>query len=475
MDVGKPAGDVLPNRPELSVLTEDTSKGNQFEVKLVIAETPCFFELDFLPLQDKHGVMQGQMIVLRDITRRKQVELQLNRLVAEQELLLDNIEVHVWYLKDYETYGTVNNAHANFFGLTKSELEHKAIWEFMPSGNEAGVYIKTNNQVFEEKKQIKTEDWLVNSRGESRLLAVTKTPKLGSDGSVEYVICSAVDITERKQAELQINDYSLELELKSIELEELYRHLHEELNKARQLHERTLPGSLPDVKGLSFAAHYQPAERLGSDFYDVIRAGNKLIIYLSDVSGHGLDGAMLSFFIKEAINSYVALKPDDIQPRKVLEHLYQQYGRENYPDDYFIGIFMAVLNLDTKELSYTGAGFQNPPLLHLGNKERLALVSEGLPVATALSMELLDLQENRVILIPGSTVLFATDGIFEQTIGEKQYNDYLINTFYTNSHLPPENLVKAINEDFRRFNNDSLQGVDDITLLVLQVNPLEKK
>ncbi len=468
---GKKVESLLSNRLDLPTLQLHTNSENSYEVRTHSAgtEKPGYFELINFPLEDSHSLQQGQILVLRDITRSKEAELQLNHLVAEQELLLENIDIHVWCLKNRETYGTVNSAHAKFFGLTKKDLEHKAVWEFMPLGNNPEIYIRNNNQVFEEKTQIKSEEWLVNSKGERRLLAITRTPMLDKDGNVEYAICSAVDITEQKQAELQINEYSLELELKGIELESLYRHLHEEMQKARQLHERTLPGSLPQLEGLSLAAHYQPTEQLGGDFYDVIQTERRLIIYLSDVSGHGIDGAMMSFFIKEAINSYVSLKPDELEPQKILEHLYHQYCRENYPDDYFFSIFLAVFDLESKELSYADAGFQNSPLLHLGNGEKLSLVNRGLPITATVPLELLDLEEDRVLLTPGSTVLFATDGIFEQTVDGKQFNEYLADVFYANSNLAPAAIIAAINENFRRFNNGSLQGNDDITLLVLQL------
>ena len=74
------------------------------------------------------------------------------------------------------------------------------------------------------------------------------------------------DITERKQAEQQIVSYA-------VELEGLNLKLNAEMNKAKEVHERTFPKELPKVKGLSLAAHYQPAEKLGGDFYDVIQQG----------------------------------------------------------------------------------------------------------------------------------------------------------------------------------------------------------
>jgi hypothetical protein len=47
--------------------------------------------------------------------------VQLERKRSEvQTLLLDNIETQIWYLTDIETYGAVNKARADFWGLPKA-------------------------------------------------------------------------------------------------------------------------------------------------------------------------------------------------------------------------------------------------------------------------------------------------------------------------------------------------------------------
>ncbi len=66
------------------------------------------------------------------------------------------------------------------------------------------------------------------------------------------------------------------------------------------------------------------------------------------VMGHGLDGAMISVFIKEAIDSYVALKAltgEELYPKKILQHLSSQYHRGNFPEDQFICIFLGVVDI----------------------------------------------------------------------------------------------------------------------------------
>ena len=118
-------------------------------------------------------------------------------------MLLDNINAQVWYLKDVETYGVVNKAHADFLNVKKEELQDKSLGDIL-SSIEAETCREGNRQVFDEKKQIKTEEWLANGNGEQRLLAITKTPKLDENGEVAFVVCSAEDITEHKQKEQHI-------------------------------------------------------------------------------------------------------------------------------------------------------------------------------------------------------------------------------------------------------------------------------
>ncbi len=295
-----------------------------------------------------------------------------------------------------------------------------------------------------------------------------------ASGTVVGAVESIRDVTDRKLAEEKIDSYTRELKMKGMELEQLYQQLDQELDKARKVHEQTLPKYIPQVQGISLAAHYQPAAKVGGDFYDVLKKGNKLVLYLSDVMGHGLDSALLSVFVKNTINSYVSLTSvDQLTPGVVMEHLFQQYSREDYPQDYFISVFLAVLDLQTQVISYTGAGFQNAPLVIMGSGEQTTLASEGPPLSSALPREILDFQENSLQLDRGSTILFSTDGLFEIEVDGVMYQKQAEKVFYEYAFLLPKEIVRAINDDFFSFNKGSLQIDDDITYLVLQVGAEE--
>jgi PAS domain S-box-containing protein len=152
------------------------------------------------PVFSEDGRFLGRRVSNRDITKRKQAEEMLEKKSEEQTLLLDNIQTLIWYLKDAETQGIVNKACADFFGKKKEDLENKNLSDFM-SKKEAEICIAGNKEVFEKKVTIHTEEWTKNAKGEKRLIAITKTPKIGENGNVEYVVCSAEDITEHKQAD----------------------------------------------------------------------------------------------------------------------------------------------------------------------------------------------------------------------------------------------------------------------------------
>ncbi|MFO7820127.1 MAG: PAS domain S-box protein, partial [Halanaerobacter sp.] len=116
----------------------------------------------------------------------------------EQNILLENIETQIWYLKDEETYGKVNISHAQFLGFKEEEIEGKSVFELLDE-EEAKTCAAGNRKVFVQKEQIKKVERVKNAEGKERLLKIIKTPKLDENGEVEYIVCSADDITKKER------------------------------------------------------------------------------------------------------------------------------------------------------------------------------------------------------------------------------------------------------------------------------------
>lgn len=112
--------------------------------------------------------------------------------------LLDNIDIQTWILYDIETYGFVNKACADFLGKDKESIENKKLWDILDE-KKAQACIESNIEVFSEKREIITEEWMNNYEGQPNLLSITKTPVLDESNNVKYVVCKAEDISKNKQ------------------------------------------------------------------------------------------------------------------------------------------------------------------------------------------------------------------------------------------------------------------------------------
>ncbi|MDI3547427.1 MAG: hypothetical protein PWR10_1079 [Halanaerobiales bacterium] len=210
------------------------------------------------------------IIFFRATVKLKQSKSQLKKINEEQALLLNNIQTQIWYLKDVDRYGRANKAHLDFFDINIEGLENRSLFEIRGE-KEAAVCIKGNIEVFKKKKQIKTEEWVKNGKGEKRLLSIIKTPKLDDNGQVEFVICSAEDITEKKRIEDQIRNLAQEYEtiinytqdaifLVNVENQEFKYH------RLNSIHEKLTGFTTEKIKGKS------PIEIVGKKLGKIIEA-----------------------------------------------------------------------------------------------------------------------------------------------------------------------------------------------------------
>ncbi|MFW6025769.1 MAG: PP2C family protein-serine/threonine phosphatase, partial [Candidatus Woesearchaeota archaeon] len=141
------------------------------------------------------------------------------------------------------------------------------------------------------------------------------------------------------------------LESKKDQISKLYTKLDNEINKAWKIHKRSFPNIIPDLNNIYIKAQYLPSERLGGDIYDIIKVENKLVFYLADVTGHGLDAAMMSSFIHHNIRDFLSLSQiDEIDTKSIIAFLMKRFAEEKFPQDYFICIFINILDLETMNL-----------------------------------------------------------------------------------------------------------------------------
>jgi len=120
--------------------------------------------------------------------------------IVEKDILLNNTDIQMWYMLNPAIYGSVNKAHASFFGKTCEEMilaEIHSVFEMQVANEVAEITLK----VFEKKSQISREISMMNLQNEERIFVISWNPILDDKHEVLHVICSAHDITDLKKTQ----------------------------------------------------------------------------------------------------------------------------------------------------------------------------------------------------------------------------------------------------------------------------------
>jgi PAS domain S-box-containing protein len=154
---------------------------------------------------------ENQIKVLRDIsmffsfTRTRLVkEEAYESIINGQAILLNNSQSQIWALSNVTSYVTVNEAHAEFFGKSKSDLEYQDLYDIFDIDT-ANKLSQINWELFQKNEPSERELEIKNFKGENRLLQINSKPERDKAGNIKHLICTAEDITERRKAETELH------------------------------------------------------------------------------------------------------------------------------------------------------------------------------------------------------------------------------------------------------------------------------
>jgi len=183
----------------------------------------------------------------------------------------------------------------------------------------------------------------------------------------------------------------------------------EEMRLAARLQRDFLPRRLPEVGPARFAVLYRPATWVSGDIYDVVRLDETHVgFYVADVVGHGMPAALLTMFIKKALQTkrVVGHSYEIIPPHVSLQELNIDICEQDLPSCQFCTVLYG--GLDTSDLTLTIArgGHPEPMVIHADGKVD-RLWSEGCLLGIFPEVEYCSA---RFQLAPGDRLVLYTDG-----------------------------------------------------------------
>ena len=139
--------------------------------------------------------------------------------------------------------------------------------------------------------------------------------------------------------------------------------MQKDLQLARKLQEALVKSTMPKVGcGYELTAGFFPCEAVGGDIYDCTVYDDKLVIYLADVSGHGVMPAMLAVFFSRVVRA--ACLMGKTKPSEILNYAEQEFLDLNLSDAIYITAFITVVDLATNKATYSNAGLSVMPVLY---------------------------------------------------------------------------------------------------------------
>ncbi len=218
---------------------------------------------------------------------------------------------------------------------------------------------------------------------------------------IESETATIKDLREKNQRLTELYAALMNAQAQIIEKEKLEH----ELEVARRIQMSILPRNLPQVNGYDFGAVMLPARVVGGDFYDIFQlAGDKIAIMIGDVSDKGMPSAIYMARVHALL--YAELNRGST-PVDVLKRVNYYLGQICHTP-LFVTVLLGILDISSGEFHYGRAGHELP-ILARGRDQ-----VEQFPIAQGQLLGMLDdpiIDEQHVVIPPGSTVVFYTDGV----------------------------------------------------------------
>lgn len=249
------------------------------------------------------------------------------------------------------------------------------------------------------------------------------------------------------------------------ELDKNHNILVDELQRASQFQRLQLPKNVK-IEKISYSYKYIPSTHLGGDFFDVHNnQDGSTTIFIADVSGHGVQAALITMMMKSQLNY---LNSKNLPPNEYLDFLNTKMN-EALLNDEFVTAFMMKWYPEESKMVYASAGHPNMMIYKKRKNEIELLKSTGFFLGI---MPFSDYKTENIDLNSGDMIFLFTDGIFEyknkegEEWGLEKFKDFIVNSDIDNIDSFIDKLMLELSD----FGRDSDFEKDDITLAVFKIN-----
>jgi PAS domain S-box-containing protein len=207
----------------------------------------------------KHGTAAGIVVGFRDDTKRLEDERMIRESETRFRLIASTVPAIIWIVDEHGQTTYVNELWTTFTGLSQEEALGDS-WSTVMHPDDLERTRETFANAFNRRGPFHIEHRLRRHDGEFRWIFTQGVPRYNADQSFGGYIGSAVDVTDRKEAEQLLSTLSQRLiEAQEQERARVARELHDDICQRLAL----LLLSLEGVKQLVTPSGNGPGQELG--------------------------------------------------------------------------------------------------------------------------------------------------------------------------------------------------------------------
>lgn len=247
------------------------------------------------------------------------------------------------------------------------------------------------------------------------------------------------------------------------------RDLDRDLEFATQVQLGFLPHQPPALPGYEFADYYEPAHRVGGDYFDYVQLPDgRVAVAVGDVAGKGVPAALLMARL-HAAGRYHLLSASSAA--SALTNLNAEIASSGLGYR-FITLALAIVDAERHEVTLANAGHLPPVFRHVdGTIEQPGIKESGMPLGILPDQQF---QEIRLSLDAGDTLVFYTDGVTEAMDEDNRiYGRARLGETVGLGPARVTDLVPAIVEDVEAFGGAHQQRDDLCIVAIRRVLPGE--
>ncbi|CAD5955468.1 Phosphoserine phosphatase RsbP [Planktothrix tepida] len=258
--------------------------------------------------------------------------------------------------------------------------------------------------------------------------------------------------------------------------------LDRELEIGAEIQLQLLPRKCPTIPGLDIAAQCQTANRVGGDYYDFIPSNfdkrgdhpsihqdERWSIVIGDVMGKGVPAGLIMTMTRGMLRAEVLNRHS---PAQILGHLNQVMYADLENSNRFVTLFYSEYDPATRMLSYSNAAHHPPLLWQVATNTIRRLDTLGMLIGLDADS---CYYEAQIQLSPGDTLIYYTDGFTDamNQRGDRFDEENLSKAFHwaCQNCRNPQLILEYLFEQVQQFIGSGNRNGDDMTLVVLQVQP----